>query len=107
MKKRLAGLAAAALLGLTLLTACGGGQGSDVDCGIDQCTVTFDKGVQASASVLGVEAKLVGTEGQQVTVEVAGQRVTLTVGQAATEVAGLQVTLEKVTDTHVMVKIAR
>jgi len=107
VKTRLARLAAAAMLSLTLLAACGGGEGSDVSCGINQCTVTFDRGEEGKASVLGVEAKLVSVEGNKATVEVAGERLTLTVGQAATEVNGLQVTLESVTDTNVVVKVAR
>jgi hypothetical protein len=108
VKTRLARLGAAALLSLSLLTACGGsGEGSDVDCGLDQCTVTFDKGMDAKASVLGVEAKLVSAEGDKVTVEVAGERLTLTAGQAGTEAAGLRVTLDSVTDTQVKIKISR
>ncbi|WP_425455294.1 hypothetical protein [Allorhizocola rhizosphaerae] len=89
-----------------LLTACGG-EGSNVDCGLDQCTVTFDRGVDASASVLGVEAKLVGAEGDKVTIEVAGEQLTLTVGQPATEANGLNVSVESVTDSQVKIKIAR
>ncbi len=89
-----------------MLTACGD-EGSNVDCGLDQCTVTFDRGVEASASVLGVEAKLVSAEGDKVTVEVAGEQLTLTVGQPATEANGLNVTVESVTDSQVKIKIAR
>jgi hypothetical protein len=107
VKTRLARYTAAAVLSLTLLTACGGGEGSDVDCGLDQCTVTFDRGVEANASVLGVEAKVVKVEGDKVTLEVAGQQLALTVGQPATDVEGLQVTLESVTDSQVKVKISR
>lgn len=93
-------------LGLALLSGCSS-EGADTDCGIDQCTVTFDRGVEASASVLGVDAKLVGADGDKVTVEVAGEEVSLTVGQQGTEVGGLNVTAESVTDSQVVVKIAR
>ncbi len=99
-------MTATALLSLTLLAACGG-EGSNVDCGLDQCTVTFDRGVNASASVLGVEAKLIGAEGDKVTIEVAGEQLTLTVGQPATETNGLNVTVESVTDSEVKIKIAK
>jgi hypothetical protein len=96
----------ATVLTSVLLTACGG-EGSNVDCGLDQCTVTFERGVDASASVLGVEAKLVGAEGDKVTVEVAGEQLTLTVGQPATETNGLNVSVESVTDSEVKIKISQ
>lgn len=96
----------AATLGLAVLTACGG-EGSQTDCGIDQCTVTFDRGVEANASVLGVEAKLVSAEGDRVTVEVAGEQVTLTTGETAADVGGLRVSLASVTDSQVAIKISR
>jgi hypothetical protein len=94
------------VLGAALLTGCGS-EGASTDCGLDQCTITFDRGVEAKASVLGVEAKLVGADGDKVTVEVAGEQVSLTVGQGATDVAGLAVSLESVTDTEVRVKVSR
>lgn len=93
-------------LGLFLLTGCSS-EGADTNCGLDQCTVTFDRGVDAQANVLGVEAKLISAEGDQVVVEVAGEQLTLTTGQQGTEVGGLNVTLESVTDANVVVKIAR
>jgi hypothetical protein len=98
-------LVLAGMLGLSLLAGCG--EGADTDCGLDACTVTFDRGVDASASILGIEAKLIGTQNDQVTLEIAGEQVTLTMGQAATEVAGLQVSLDSVTDSNVSVRIAR
>lgn len=107
VKTRLARFAAAAVLSLSVLTACSSGEGTDVSCGLDQCTVTFERGVDANASVLGVEAKVVKVEGDQVTLEVAGEQLTLTVGQPATDVEGLKVTLESVTDTEIKVKISR
>lgn len=107
MKARIIRLIIATTLGLTVLTACGGGEGSETNCGLDQCTVTFDRGVEANASVLGVEAKLINAEDDRVTVEVAGEQLTLTTGQAATDVGGLKVTLQSVTDTHVVIKIAK
>lgn len=98
-----AGLAAAALA-LAVLAGCGG---DDVDCGLDACTVSLDRSVNASASVLGVEAKFVRADGDRVTVEVAGEQLQLTVGQAATQVAGLQVSLDSVTADTVNIRVAR
>ncbi|SBT39609.1 hypothetical protein [Micromonospora narathiwatensis] len=104
--RRAAGLLAGLALGAALLAGCGS-EGSSTDCGLDACTVTFDRGVEARASILGVEAKLVGVQGDQVTVEVAGERLSLTVGQQATEAGGFQVTLDSVTDQQVALRVAR
>jgi hypothetical protein len=104
--RRAAGLLAGLTLGVALLAGCSS-EGASTDCGLDACTVTFDRGVDASATILGVEAKLIGAQGDQVTVEVAGEQLSLTVGQQATEVAGFQVTLDSVTDQQVVLRVAR
>ena len=101
---------ATVFVGLTLAAAALAGcssDGADTQCGLDQCTVTFDRGVEANASILGVDAKLVGVNGDQVTVEVAGEQLTLTIGQQGTEVAGLNVSLQNVTDSQVAIRVAR
>ena len=104
--RRITGLAAGLALGAAVLAGCSS-EGASTDCGLDQCTVTFERGVEANASVFGVDAKLVKAEGETVTVEVAGEQLTLTVGQQATEVAGMPVTLQSVTDSQVVVRIGR
>jgi hypothetical protein len=104
--QRLAVAAAGIAAGLALLTGCSS-DGAATDCGIDQCTVTFDRGVDAEASILGVEARLVGVDGDRATVEVAGEQLTLTVGQQSTEVGGLYVSLQSVTDSEAKVRIGR
>lgn len=104
--RRVAGLLAGLALGVTVLAGCSS-DGADTDCNLNACTVTFDKGVDAKASILGVEAKLVGVQGDQVTLEVAGQQVNLTAGQQAVEVGGLSVTLDSVTDSQVKVRITQ
>lgn len=93
-------------LAVAVLAGCSS-EGADTDCGLDQCTVTFDRGVEAQVSVLGVDAELVSAEGDQATLEVAGEQLTLTVGQGGTEVNGLDVAVESVNDSNVVVKIAR
>ena len=103
---RAAVILAAPILGLALLSGCSS-EGVTTDCGLDQCTLTFDRGVDGRASILGVEAKLVRSEGDQVTLEVAGEQVTLTVGQAAVDVGGFQVSLQRVTDAEAVVLIGR
>ncbi|MFI9640666.1 hypothetical protein ACIG87_11455 [Micromonospora sp. NPDC051925] len=104
--RRTAGLLAGLALGVAVLAGCSS-DGADTDCGLDACTITFDRGVDARASVLGVEAKLVGAQGDQVTVEVAGEQLSLTIGQQATEVGGFAVTLDSVTDQQVQIRVSR
>ncbi|GGM03902.1 hypothetical protein GCM10012279_22100 [Micromonospora yangpuensis] len=104
--RRTAGLLAGLALGAALLAGCSS-EGASTDCGLDACTVTFDRGVEASATILGVETRLVGAEGDQVTVEVAGEQLSLTIGQQAAEVAGFSVTLDGVTDQQVKIRVAR
>lgn len=106
LRSAAARLLAGGLLGFAVLAGCGS-EGADTSCGLDQCTVTFQRGVQASADILGVQAKLIGAEGDRVTVEVAGERLQLSVGQQATQVGGLQVSLVSVTDSEIAVRIAR
>jgi hypothetical protein len=97
---------AAATLGLALLAGCGS-EGADTDCSLDACTVTFDRGANAGVNILGVEAKLVDTEGDRVTLEVAGERVNLTTDQPSTDVGGLKVSLESANADQVVVQISR
>lgn len=101
---RTARLLVAGALGLALLAGCGS-DGVDTDCSLNGCTLTFDRGVSASADVLGAKIELVGAQDGQATVSVAGERVTLPVDQA-TEVGGMQVTVRSVTAEQVVVHVA-
>ena len=101
---RLGALVVAAALGLAVLAGCGG-EGSQTDCNLNSCTVTFDRGVDASVSVLGVDAKLVDVQNSQATLEVAGQQVTVPVGQDA-QAEGLNVAVQSITADNVVVKIS-
>ncbi|MEU4688503.1 hypothetical protein [Actinoplanes sp. NPDC023714] len=103
-RRRLAAAAASAALGLSLLTGC---SSDNVDCSLDECTVTIARETNASASVLGVEAKFISADQNTVTLEVAGEQISLTKGQQAVEVGGLQVSLDSVTSDEVQVQIAR
>ncbi len=69
--------------------------------------VTFDREANAEASILGVQAKLIGAQDDQVTVEVAGEQLTLTTGQPAAEVGGLSVTLDNVSADQVAIRLAQ
>ncbi|MFB9321564.1 hypothetical protein [Cryptosporangium minutisporangium] len=101
---RLGALVAALALGLAVLAGCGG-DNSQTDCNLNSCTITFERGVDASVSVLGVEAKLVNVENSQATVEIAGQQVTVPVGQDANS-EGWNVAVESITADQVVVKIS-
>lgn len=105
--RRTAGLLVGLALGAAVLTGCGSAEGVSTDCGLDGCTVTFDRETNAEASILGVEARLIGAQDDQVTVEVAGEQLTLTTGQPAAEVGGFSVTLENVTADQVAIQVAK
>jgi len=100
----IAALFTAAVLGLGLLSGC---SNDNVSCGIDQCTVTIDRSVNASAEVLGVEAKFVSADSNTLTLEVAGEQIQLTKGQQAVDVGGLQVSLDSITADKVSFQVSR
>jgi hypothetical protein len=100
-------LLAALALGGALLAGCSSSEGADTSCGLDQCTVTFDRGVQGNASILGVDAKFVQADANTVTLEVAGEQISLSTGGQAVDVGGLQVSLSSITDDQVSVQISR
>jgi hypothetical protein len=83
-------------LSVALLAGCGDEEGSDVDCNLQECTVTFQRGVDASASVFGVEAKLVEVKDGMVTLDIGGNSVTVPVGGEAEGVQVREVTAENV-----------
>jgi len=99
------GLTIALLLGAPALTACTS-EGASTSCSTTQCTVTFDRSVEGKANILGVDVRLVGVEGQTVTLEVAGEQVDVQQGQPAM-VGDFQVELTKITDTEVVVVVSR
>jgi hypothetical protein len=88
------------------VAACSGeGTNSSTDCGVNSCTVTFDRGVDASASILGVKAELVKVQGQTVTLKIAGQTVTVPVGENE-QAEGFDISVQSVTDDKVVIKIS-
>lgn len=90
-------------IGVAACTAQGAGTTSE--CTVSGCTVTFDRGVNAKASLLGVDAELVAVNGNTVTMKVAGQQMEVPVGE--TEPAqGLDVTVQEVTADNVVVKLS-
>jgi hypothetical protein len=101
---RLAAALASAVLGLALLSGC---SSDNVDCGLDQCTVTIQREVDASASFLGVEAKFVSADANTVTLDIAGEQIQLTKGQQAVSVGGLQVSLDSITGDTIGLQVSR
>ncbi|NUP29850.1 MAG: hypothetical protein HOQ44_24770 [Nocardia sp.] len=96
-------LVSAASSGVAACTATGPGARSE--CEVSGCTVTFDRGVQAKISVLGVDTELTAVEGNTVTLSVAGQPVTVPVGETGS-VQGLNLTVQEVTQDKVVVRLA-
>jgi hypothetical protein len=85
------------------LAGCGGG--GNTSCGTDGCTVTFARSGSSEVSVLGVSARLVRVDADVAQIEVAGQTVRVPVG-GQTEVGGLVVRVQEVTDQQVVVRIS-
>lgn len=104
VRHRLAAVLTSAALGLAVLSGC---SSDNVSCSLDECTVTLDRSVNASASVLGVEAKFVSADQNTVTLEVAGEQISLTKGQQAVDVGGLQVSLDSITSDAVAFQVSR
>ncbi|MEU2258033.1 hypothetical protein [Nocardia xishanensis] len=81
------------------------GAGTKSECNVGGCTVTFDRGVDAKANILGIDAELVAVNGNTVTMKVGGQQVDVPVGETQ-PAEGLNVTVQEVTDQKVVVKLA-
>ncbi|AHH19110.1 hypothetical protein NONO_c43260 [Nocardia nova SH22a] len=82
------------------------GAGTTTECKVEGCTITFERGVDAKANVLGLEAKLEAVEGNQVTLSVGGQKVTVPVGESGSTGNGARITVREVTQDQVIVDIA-
>ncbi|HEU5159208.1 MAG TPA: hypothetical protein VFU43_19585 [Streptosporangiaceae bacterium] len=99
-------LAVLAFVPLVFVAAGCGGQGTETQCSLSACTVTLDRGVDAEASILGMKVQLVGVKGSQVTLNVAGQEVTVPAG-GQTTAEGFNVAVQDVTQDTVVVKVSR
>jgi hypothetical protein len=94
---------AATLIALAV-AGCGGGEGSNTQCALDGCTITFPRGGGGEVSVLGVTARLVGVEGSVATIDIAGNTVQVPVGgEAAAE--GFTVGLQRLTEDEAVVQV--
>jgi hypothetical protein len=86
-----------------LVGGCGSG-GTETSCGVDGCTIRFPRSGDASVSVLGIEARMVGVRDGAAELVVAGQTITVPVG-GETEAGGFTVAVEQVTDQEVVVRV--
>lgn len=93
-----------ALLPLAGLAACSS-ENAKTDCSVNSCTVTFQRGVNANATILGVKAELVSVQGQNVTMKIGGQTVTVPVGEGE-QAEGMDISVQSVTKDQVVVKIS-
>ncbi|OLT10702.1 hypothetical protein BJF78_05150 [Pseudonocardia sp. CNS-139] len=91
------------LFAVVLVSGCGG-SGSNTNCGVNGCTITFPRSGEAAVSVLGIEARLVGVQNGAAELQVAGQTITVPVGGEA-NAEGFTVGVESVTDTEVVVRV--
>ncbi|GAA3226909.1 hypothetical protein ACFO1B_22625 [Dactylosporangium siamense] len=101
LTRRLASVAAALVIGVGALTAC---SSDNVTCSTNACTVTFDRGVDAESSVLGVDVKFVSVDNGVVKLEVGGTTVSVPV-DGSTQAQGFDITVQSVTDSQVVVRI--
>ncbi|MFB9236783.1 hypothetical protein ACFFWC_14680 [Plantactinospora siamensis] len=105
-QRRAAGALAAVTLGLAGLAGCGA-QHTERECGLDYCLVTFDRGVDARTSVLGVDARLIGASTDTVTVQLGGEQLVLSTEEQAARVGGLYVSVEAVNDQQAVLRVGR
>lgn len=104
----IASLLAGTAVGFGVLTGCGGAEepgGSRTNCDLTGCTVTFSRDGTPEVSILGITARLVGVEGNQARIEVAGQTVSIPVG-GESQAEGFTVRVERATDTEVVVRVS-
>lgn len=107
LKRRfVAAVMVAALGGGGLLVGCSSNNG-DVSCSLSNCTVTLNRGADATASVLGVKIKLVSVNGDQITVDVGGNQVAVPTGGNEVQAGGLNIRVDKVTKDQVVLKISK
>ena len=106
---RVAAVALLAVLGTGAATLAGcSGEGATTSCSsTSECTVTFDrKADTAKVNILGVEVSVVSATDSAVTLNVAGQEVTVN-ANASTSIGGLTINVNQITDDDIVVKVTR
>ncbi|KAF0846709.1 hypothetical protein [Nocardia caishijiensis] len=105
VRRRITLLAFTLLLPLAATACTVTGPGTTSECTVSGCTVTFDRGVNAKASVLGIDAELVAVNGNVVTLRIGGQEVTVPAGESQ-PAEGMDVRVSEVTDEKVVVVLS-
>lgn len=107
---RLAAVALLAVLGFTGATTLAGcsGEGATTSCSsTSECTITFDRNADtAKVNILGAEISVVSATDSTVTLNVAGQEVTVN-ANASTSIGGLTLTVDQITNDDIVVKVTR
>ncbi|MFC9974064.1 hypothetical protein ACFVH6_24505 [Spirillospora sp. NPDC127200] len=93
------------LLPLGAAAACGG-ENTTTDCSVNACTITFDRGVDASANILGAKVELVDVQGDTVTLKIGGQQVSVPLENEQQQADGFNVDVTSVTKDKVVVKVS-
>ncbi|WP_280234478.1 hypothetical protein [Nocardia cyriacigeorgica] len=81
------------------------GDGYTSECKVEGCLITFERGVDAEASVLGLKIKVVKVEGNTVSLSVGGQEVTVPVGESGS-LDGNTISVREVTDDKVVINVS-
>ncbi|MCO1657679.1 hypothetical protein [Pseudonocardia humida] len=105
IRRSLRATLAAALIALAV-AGCGGSssEGSNTQCALDGCTITFARGATGEVSVLGVTARLVSVDGGVATIDIAGNTVQVPVG-GETTAEGFTVGLQSLTEDQAVVRV--
>jgi len=98
-------LAAVPIAALTLALAAGCSS-DNASCNGTTCTITFDRGVDAKASILGIDAELVSVVGQNVTLKIAGQQLTVPLNSDQSS-GNFNVSVTSVTKDNVVVTVSQ
>lgn len=84
----------------------GAATATGTSCTLSGCTVVLQQGVDARASVLGVPVELVGVTGNEVTLKVANQQVSVPLDpNSSANVAGLAVSVQSADKDKVVLKV--
>lgn len=91
-------------LALAATSAC---SSENTDCNVveGKCTVTFDRGVNAKAEVLGVDAEFVSATDTTATVKIGGQQLTIPLDSEESS-GDFDVRVQSITQEQVVVEIS-
>lgn len=97
-------LIAAPLAALALAACSAEGENASAKCDASACTLTFNRGVDANVEILGVKAELVTATDKTVTMKLAGNELTIPVGENETS-GNFDVTVQEITKDKVVLAV--